>query len=71
MKYAIEQQGKVSPNAFQPLHLYPTEMSGYEILNHGLRSYQWLSGSAAMEVSSFGCTYCFMVRSFKYMLFSV
>lgn len=71
MKYAIEQQGKVSPNAFQPLHLCPTEMSGYGILNHGLRSYQWLSGSAAMEVSSFGSTYCFMVRSFKYMLFSV
>lgn len=71
MKYAIEQQGKVSPNAFQPLHLCPTEMSEYGILNHGLRSYQWLSGSAAMEVSSFGSTYCFMVRSFRYMLFSV
>lgn len=71
MKYAIERQGKVSPNAFQPLHLCPTEMSGYGILNHGLRSYQWFSGSAAMEVSSFGSTYCFMVRSFRYMLFSV
>lgn len=71
MKYAIEQQGKVSPNAFQPLHLYPTEMSGYGISNHGLRSHQWFSGSAAKEVSSFGSTYCFMVRSFRYMLFSV
>ena len=69
MKYAIEQQGKVSPNAFQTLHLCPTEMSGYGILNLG--SHQWFSGSAAMEVSSLGSTYRFTARSFRYMLFSV
>ena len=71
MKYAIEQQGKVSPNAFQTLHVCPTEMSGYGILNLGLRSHQWFSGSAAMEVSSLGSTYRFTARSFRYMLFSV